>query len=243
MTSRPTRKNHERADHTNHAITCTICSEGFPNSVTLQVHLLAKHCSHSDNILEHLKKQETMMIAMQAQITALTTRVSSAPQPSLTVPPAPLPVSAPAPLPPLLPARPPAPAYSSVARRAPAQVQPQIPTGPIKKISYVTDSIGGNVMLPELEQLTKAKINTRKAYGAMRAPDHFYPDANFTDIVPKDKDDDIESVWAVFTPKVLDQQLNRIKRVCVGSVYIAPRSTMKQGTMDHIIQTIHLIRA
>ena len=131
-------------------------------------------------------KQEAMMIAMQAQIAALTTRISSAPQPSLTVPPSPLPVSAPAPLPSLLPARPPAPAYSSVARRAPAQVQPQIPTGPIKKISYVTDSIGGNVMLPELEQLTKAKINTRKAYGAVRAPDHFYPDANFTDIVPKE---------------------------------------------------------
>ena len=121
---------------------------------------------------------------MQAQITALTTRISSAPQPSLTVPPAPLPVSAPAPLPPLSPARPPAPAYSSVARRA--QEQPQTPTGPIRKISYVTDSIGGNVMLPELEQLTKAKISTRKAYGAVRAPDHFYPDANFTDIVPKE---------------------------------------------------------
>ena len=58
-----------------------------------------------------------------------------------------------------------------------------------------------------------------------------------------DKDEEIESVWAVLTPKVLDHQIQRIKRVCVGSVYIAPRSTMKQGTMDHIIQTIHLIRA
>ena len=53
-------------------------------------------------------------------------------------------------------------------------------------ISYITDSIGGNVMLPELEQLTKAKFKPRKAYGAVRAPDHFYPDANFTDTVPKE---------------------------------------------------------
>ena len=37
--------------------------------------------------------------------------------------------------------------------------------------------------------------------------------------------------------------LQRVKRICVGSIYIAPRSHMKQETMDHIIQTIHLIRS
>lgn len=41
-------------------------------------------------------------------------------------------------------------------------------------------------MLPELEHLTKAKFKPRKAKKAARAPDHFYPDANFTDIVPKE---------------------------------------------------------
>ena len=75
----------------------------------------------------------------------------------------------------------------TVVSRAHAQAQPrQVPRGLVKKISYITDSIGGNVMLPELEQLTKAKIKQRKAYGAVRAPDHFYPDANFTDVVPKE---------------------------------------------------------
>ena len=58
-----------------------------------------------------------------------------------------------------------------------------------------------------------------------------------------DKEEEIESVWAILTPKNLDHQLQTVKRICVGSVYIAPRSARKQETMDHIIQTIHLIRS
>ena len=33
----------------------------------------------------------------------------------------------------------------------------------------------------------------------------------------------IESVWVMMTPRILDDKLQRVKRVCVGSVYIAPR--------------------
>ena len=53
----------------------------------------------------------------------------------------------------------------------------------------------------------------------------------------------IETVWVVMTPKQLDQKLQRIKRICIGSVYIAPRSDMKSETVSHIIQTIHYIRS
>ena len=61
--------------------------------------------------------------------------------------------------------------------------------------------------------------------------------------VKVDKEEDIESVWAMMTPRQLDHNLQRVKRVCIGSIYIAPRSSMKQETMDHIIQTIHTIRS
>ena len=53
----------------------------------------------------------------------------------------------------------------------------------------------------------------------------------------------IESVWAMMTPRNLDHRLQHIKRVCVCSVYIAPRSKMKVETMNHIIQGIHIIRS
>ena len=53
----------------------------------------------------------------------------------------------------------------------------------------------------------------------------------------------IESVWVIMTPKILDHKLQRIKRICVSSIYIAPRSAMKSETMSHIIQTIHFIRS
>ena len=58
-----------------------------------------------------------------------------------------------------------------------------------------------------------------------------------------DTEDQIESVWAMFTPRQYDHKLQKIKRICVSSVYIAPRSALKQETMDHIIQTIHCIRS
>ena len=59
----------------------------------------------------------------------------------------------------------------------------------------------------------------------------------------ENKEEGIESVWAIFTPRVLDHKLQRIKRICIGSIYIAPRSVMKSETIDHIIQTIHFVRS
>ena len=43
----------------------------------------------------------------------------------------------------------------------------------------------------------------------------------------------IESVWVIMTTRVLDHKLQKIKIICVGSVYIAPRSEMKSETKYH----------
>ena len=53
----------------------------------------------------------------------------------------------------------------------------------------------------------------------------------------------VEAVWGVFSPRRLDDQLQRVQRICVGSIYIAPRSPFKRETISHIIHTIHLVRA
>ena len=53
----------------------------------------------------------------------------------------------------------------------------------------------------------------------------------------------VEIKWCVFTPLQLDDNLKRVKRICVAAVYIAPRSPYKEETVEHIIHTIHLIRA
>ena len=58
-----------------------------------------------------------------------------------------------------------------------------------------------------------------------------------------DREEGIETVCAVFTPRVLDNKLQKVKQICVCSVYIAPRSQKKTETMDHITQTIHFVRS
>ena len=66
---------------------------------------------------------------------------------------------------------------------------PNPPPGPrrnIRTISYVTDSIGGNVMIDELEKITKTKFKKKRAYGAVKALGQTYPVSNFTDVVPKE---------------------------------------------------------
>ena len=54
--------------------------------------------------------------------------------------------------------------------------------------------------------------------------------------------EEIESCWALFTPKCQDNNL-KVKRIAVGSYYISPRSRHKQETIDHIIDSIHILRA
>ena len=38
-------------------------------------------------------------------------------------------------------------------------------------------------------------------------------------------------------------ELQKLKRICIGSIYIPPRSKYKQETIDQIIQVIHFTRA
>ena len=53
----------------------------------------------------------------------------------------------------------------------------------------------------------------------------------------------IEAVWSVFAPQRLDSQFQKVRRICVAAIYIAPRSPFKGETITHIIETIHMIRA
>ena len=55
--------------------------------------------------------------------------------------------------------------------------------------------------------------------------------------------EDVESVWALFTPKSDDRKNMNVKRIAVGSFYISPKSRHKAETIEHIIQTIHILRA
>ena len=53
----------------------------------------------------------------------------------------------------------------------------------------------------------------------------------------------VEAVWAVLSPWGMDGRQERVKRICVGAIYIAPRSPYKEETITHIMATIHMIRA
>ena len=46
----------------------------------------------------------------------------------------------------------------------------------------------------------------------------------------------VEACWGIFTPK--KRELPQIKRICVGSIYIAPKSKYKQESVDHIVDVI-----
>ena len=52
--------------------------------------------------------------------------------------------------------------------------------------------------------------------------------------------DGIEGCWALAVPKCDNA---RAKRIAIGSYYVSPRSKYKQETIDHIIETIHILRA
>ena len=55
--------------------------------------------------------------------------------------------------------------------------------------------------------------------------------------------DEIESCWALFTPKCLNSNQLKVKRIAVESYYVSPRSRHKQEVIHHIIDTIHILRA
>ena len=53
----------------------------------------------------------------------------------------------------------------------------------------------------------------------------------------------VEAVWGVFAPRRLDDRLQRVRRICVAAIYIAPRSPFRKETISHTIHTKHLTRA
>ena len=53
----------------------------------------------------------------------------------------------------------------------------------------------------------------------------------------------IKAKWCIFAPRRLDDRFQRVKRICVGAIYIAPRSPYKEETIEHILHTIHSVRA
>ena len=50
----------------------------------------------------------------------------------------------------------------------------------------------------------------------------------------------VEIVWALVKPK---QNIGNIKKIAVASVYISPSSVYKTKTIDHIIETIHVLKS
>ena len=55
--------------------------------------------------------------------------------------------------------------------------------------------------------------------------------------------DNLEAVWFVFTPVSNENQRFKVKRIAVGSIYVSPRSKFKTEVIEHIIETIHILRA
>ena len=53
----------------------------------------------------------------------------------------------------------------------------------------------------------------------------------------------IESCWALVVPKSQETKTMKVKRIAVGSYYISPKSRYKQEVIEHITETIHLLRA
>ena len=55
--------------------------------------------------------------------------------------------------------------------------------------------------------------------------------------------ENLEAIWSVFTPVLNDKQSGKVKRIAVGSIYISPKSKFKTEMIEHIIETIHILRA
>ena len=54
--------------------------------------------------------------------------------------------------------------------------------------------------------------------------------------------EEIETCWALAVPRCESQKV-KVKRLVVGAYYISPRSKYKQQVIEHIIETIHLMRS
>ena len=55
--------------------------------------------------------------------------------------------------------------------------------------------------------------------------------------------ENVEAVWSVFSPLAGLSQDIKVKRIAVASVYVSPKSRHKTEVIEHIIETIHVLRA
>ena len=53
----------------------------------------------------------------------------------------------------------------------------------------------------------------------------------------------VEGASAIFTPLAESGNNLKVKRIAVGSIYVSPKSKYKAETLEHIIETIHILRA
>ena len=47
----------------------------------------------------------------------------------------------------------------------------------------------------------------------------------------------------MFSPVAGSTQTLKVKHIAVGAIYVSPKSRVKPQTIDHIIETIHVLRA
>ena len=52
----------------------------------------------------------------------------------------------------------------------------------------------------------------------------------------------VEAAWALFTP-VGNIVHHKVRKIAVGTFYVSPRSAYKDASIDHIIESIHLLRS
>ena len=50
----------------------------------------------------------------------------------------------------------------------------------------------------------------------------------------------IEVIWGLVKSKLPSKN---VKKICIAAIYINPRSKIKQQNIDHIIQSIHVVRS
>ena len=55
--------------------------------------------------------------------------------------------------------------------------------------------------------------------------------------------EDIEAAWTVLAPLSGQKDNLKVKRILVGSIYVSPKSRVKSEIIEHMIQSIHSVRA
>ena len=83
------------------------------------------------------------------------------------------------------------------------------------------------------------KNKSRGGGAAIIYNDNYFSATTPDIIVPEN----IEAAWAVFTPHSSIKSKVSVKRIVIGSIYVSPGLEHKTETIDHIIATIHTMRA